>query len=261
MRYLLLFALIILGLASDASACRRCGLFGNRCRFVAHQKFVQPVVVAQQPQTVILQANYAAQPLGVLGATGYSYGQYPAIGAYAYMDRQLAINQLARLSENLVKAASDAVPQFTAAITASANADASVAAIVAKGAAATAALNAAGGQQQSKTREITIRIGPDGAQVVNSAPQQPGPPADDGHVIEPPASQTASGLDSCIQCHNESQARGGFRLDGTLEPNLILKAMKAIQTDQMPPKSSISDPTQRQQVQRSAIESLFSLVD
>jgi len=75
LRKFCLFPLILLVIACltpvTAEACTRCGLFGNKCRFVAsHAQYVAPVVYPQAASVFVVQNSYPA-PLVAQGQTIY----------------------------------------------------------------------------------------------------------------------------------------------------------------------------------------------
>ena len=90
--------LILLGLAVDASACSRCGLFGRRCKFASHHvAHVAPVV---QPTVTNFVFNNTFPAAFTLAPGGSSvYGVQQASAAYAprpdyFMDRATRLEEL-----------------------------------------------------------------------------------------------------------------------------------------------------------------------
>ena len=255
--------------ADTADACGRCGLFGRRCRFVSHKFHAQKaVVVAQQPQTVILQSNNYAQPLGQLGNTGYGYTQ-GAYNPYQYIDRQAALNSLARMSENLVKGGVQAAAEFRAALDSAGGADAAVAAIHARGHATTAALSAAGGANafRSPTQTITVEIDATGQARILGADKQtplPAPGSNQqqpgGTVIQPPQQQVQQlGMSVCLQCHSGAAEKGGgLSLEDLSDSTKILRALDQVKQDRMPPKAAFPDDAARDRIREQVVNELFS---
>lgn len=98
------FALIALGLvalfATEADACGRCGLFGRHCRFhhVAHEQYIAPVVVQQQPdvQNFVFNNTFPVPFLAGQGSSVYGYSL--AASAYTF-DPNLFLDRSARLTE------------------------------------------------------------------------------------------------------------------------------------------------------------------
>lgn len=90
--------LLLLGLAVDASACGRCGLFGKRCRFQSHHvAHVAPVVQPTVTNLVFNNTFPAAFNLSPLGSS--VYGVQQASAAYAprpdyFMDRAVRLEEL-----------------------------------------------------------------------------------------------------------------------------------------------------------------------
>lgn len=220
----ILLPLLILGMSVDAEACTRCGLFGQRCRFVSHHaKVVQPVAAYPQAaaSTITIQNNYngaaLTSPLALQGNTVYGY--HAAASAYSVNPEQV-LNQAARLVENAQGLAQTGFQQFSAAATAQLAGQQEVAKIIA----ATEHLKAAN-VAASTSQSITVKTDASGHATVTTDP-----PAGQ------PATEAPKAFATCTKCHSGATPKGQFSLDGeSFSAPTITKALRAIASGQMPP--------------------------
>ena len=96
-RYVLL-VLILLGLAVDASACNRCGLFGRKCRFASHHVAHVPYVAPATTTNFVFNNTFPA-PFLLAGQGSSVYGVQQASAAYLdrpefFMDRAVRLEEL-----------------------------------------------------------------------------------------------------------------------------------------------------------------------
>jgi mono/diheme cytochrome c family protein len=97
------FALIALA-AADASACNRCGLFGNRCRYYTAATYVAPIAAVPASQNVyVIQNSYPAPLVGQGSSAVVSNGGYQSL-TIGQFDPTAFLSQ----SLQLVKAGQDA---------------------------------------------------------------------------------------------------------------------------------------------------------
>lgn len=75
------FFVILACAPTSADACNRCGLFGNRCRYVATSTYVAPVVAAvpSVSNVYVLQNNYPAPLVGQGSSALVSNGGYQSL--------------------------------------------------------------------------------------------------------------------------------------------------------------------------------------
>ncbi len=280
-------AFIVIALvASKSDACSRCGLFGNRCRFavvaapvVAHhvqhvEAVAAPIQYQQQP---IVVNNIYPQPNGaalLAQQGGTTYGiQSPAI--LRLTDPDLALRQAYELAKATQSLASSGVSGYNSMAALSLQLNANANDPLARGAAATSVLNAAGlnpATAQLNQGPLTIQITRDqtGAlrveQMNAGSPQQlngnsqchpncqqPQPPAQSqpqGTATPPDASQAPSipgtpGTSilaaKCASCHGLSltEPKGGVFIDANQKLSCVtaLRAIGHVRRGTMPPSA------------------------
>lgn len=216
-------ALVTMLVAADtASACNRCGLFGNRCRYVqrAHV-YAQPVVAqpAYVPQQVTNLSIVNTYPQG---STVYGVGQLAA--PYA-VNPELAISAASRMADGAASA-------LTAAITLGQESNAQVAE-VAKLKLAVEHLQAAVGSagQQSGSIQLRITQGAGGIKVEQmDGDEKP-------ERITPPASASLLAA-KCASCHGleQTQPQAGLYYDAghALDATAALRALDVIRGNDVP---------------------------
>lgn len=229
-------------LAADASACGRCGLFGNRCRFhhVAHVQHVAPVVVQEQPDVQNFVFNNVF-PVPFLAAQGSSvYGYSLAASAYTF-DPNLFLDRSARLAELALQTAqagndgANAVAQGVLAANEAADRRAknTVLALAAMEA------NGQGAAQAPQSFRVSIVNGKLSIETIDAKPA--GPTAGDPAEAVPPFAAF-----SCAACHD---GKGGANrppadsiIDGKtpLSEDRYRRAVKRVADGSMPPNTQLS---------------------
>ena len=262
----LIALLILLGLAADAEACNRCGLFGNRCRFaVRHHAPVYHAPVAKvitpyvAPQNVYVIQNSYPAPLVPSGGTQYaSTGSYQSIvgnllDPNAYFAQELALLKAANDTNALRAERSSQLFQRVAEL------QAPYAEKLATGAAAKMVLDAAGlnsATQQQTSNAVVIRRDEYGKlQVSQLSPEQIA--AMGGKQPDAPAPPEPGGKypllgQFCSSCHglNLAEPKSGFYLG---DDPAVAKSMREkffgitqqLRSGKMPPASS-PQPTNEQ---------------
>lgn len=278
-------AFIVIALvASESDACSRCGLFGNRCRFavvaapvVAHhvvphhvEAVAAPVQYQQQP---ILVNNIYPQPNGaalLAQQGGTTYGiQSPAI--LRLTDPDLALRQAYELAKATQSLASSGVSGYNSMAALSLQLNANANDPLARGAAATSVLNAAGlnpATAQLNQGPLTIQITRDqtGALRVeqmnagtvqqlngNTQCQNCQPPAQSQPqgTTTPPDAPQAPGIPGtpgtsilaakCASCHglNLTEPKGGVFIDANQKLSCVtaMKAIRHVRRGTMPPSA------------------------
>jgi hypothetical protein len=107
---------LLLGLlfAADASACNRCGLFGNKCRYSYAQKYYYPVsyaapVVYTPPSNVQNFVFNNSYPVAAFGNSVYGY----SLAAQAYsVDAGQVLDRAGRLAELAFTSGTRAIGDF-----------------------------------------------------------------------------------------------------------------------------------------------------
>lgn len=239
----------LLTLTTDAEACRRCGLFGNRCKFVqrievqkVQKVYAAPVQAYQQPtQTIVIQNNVSGQaltsPLALQGSTLYAqaqapYGYQTAAAAYS-VNPEAILNQAARLTENAQNLAERGFEQYTTAATLQLSGQAEVAKIVA----ATQHLKAA--TAVSSTQSITVTQQGNKKTVTTQPPLEPQPSEPPPEPLPPLPSNAPAAFVSCVRCHSGPTPKGRLSLDLELfDPAVITKSLRMIRDEKMPPADS-----------------------
>ena len=274
--------IVIAQVASESEACSRCGLFGNRCRFAvvaapvfAHhvEAVAAPVQYQQQP---IVVNNIYPQPNGaalLAQQGGTTYGiQSPAI--LRLTDPDLALRQAYELAKATQSLASSGVSGYNSMAALSLQLNADTNGPLARGAAATSVLNAAGlnpATAQFNQGPLTIQITRDqtGAlrveQMNAGSPQQlnggtqchqncqpPTSPASQpqGTTTPPDAPQSPSipgtpGTSilaaKCASCHGLSltEPKGGVFIDANQKLSCVtaLRAIGHVRRGTMPPSA------------------------
>ncbi len=235
MRYILA-VLLLAGLAADASACGRCGLFGRKCRYSCGH-YVAPVAYAPPSTSTnfIFNNVYPSAFPYLLAQGGNSvYGVQQASAAYAespafYMDRAARFTDrafdLAQTGQAAFNSNSTLALQVSNDIDRRRN-NAYVAAL---------AMEANGPTQQ----QLTVQI-QDGKMAIVQPPQavtQGGP-----QQVQP---QQLVQANSCATCHDgrgTNNAPKAVVLDGSvfIDKPLLEKCNLRIMDGTMPPKSQLS---------------------
>ena len=249
-RFVFALALVLL-YQGTSDACNRCGLFGNRCKFVAHT-YVAPVVApayAAQPVYVV-QNNYP-QPLVSQGSTNYSatsqsYQQsvLPLLDVNRYFSQTLELQKAATATQALQSERALTVFQRVAELQAPSLER------YAAGSAAAMVLQAAGldptvGNSNSQAVVISrdsqgkLQILPLSAEQTLKVTQKITTKAE---VAPPPGGETPFLAKYCYACHGleKAEPKGKFYLGN--DPT-VAKAMKSnffkitqqIRTGKMPP--------------------------
>lgn len=236
----------ICAMPSDAEACSRCGLFGNRCKFVSHVA-VAPVAIIKQPEVFVIQNNYpAANGAAFLAQQGGAvYGFNGAAQAYT-LDPAAVLRQAADLARGAQSLAQVGLDGYNVSAGLALQLNAQVQEPLAKGAAAAAVLNAAGLSQPSQATQQAIRLYRDGSgrwQVENleAAAVSAKVEAQTQPVPVPVADPNSVGVTvaaKCSQCHGLSLAepKGGLYLDRghSIDCRQSLKAISAVMSGKMP---------------------------
>lgn len=284
-------AMLVIMCPISAEACGRCGLFGNRCKFV---KVVAPVVAVAEPvivnretpvviTNVFPQANGAAV-LAPQGLTGYTYGGFQQLSQAYTLDPAAVLrqaHQLATDTQALTKAGLDG---YTNVASLALQLNAQTSTPLAQGLAAATVLNAAGlsgnAAQQLNAGPLSVRLYRDQSgqwQVDASDPTQPrtqvqasvrqsvesGRPLPPDATDPPPPVAANSLLSAkCASCHGLSltEPKGGLFFDAghQLDCNSAMKAIKAVRRGTMP-KNAKTSPLSEEEKAR-LIDELTSLV-
>ena len=229
--------------ASDVLACSRCGLFGNRCRFVSQHHEVAAVVAApivQQPPISIIN-NYApgngAAATLIAPQGGSVYGLSTAVQAYS-LDPAAVLRQAAELTKGAQQLADQGLKGYgqtaALALTLQASQPAIQAAVVQPI------------QQPPQTLQIELRDGK--WQIVQpTASTTPPAPAQDPPQRPASVASPARGFPlvnkHCGKCHGVDIAapKGGVYLGGEEQDCKInLSAVAAVLSGRMPPGSQLS---------------------
>jgi len=237
-------AVVLLLLVSDAAACGRCGLFGNRCKFAAAHVVAAPLVV-KAPEVLVIQ-NAFAQPngLALLANQGTTaYGLQAAAQAYT-LDPAAVLRQAAELTRGAQSLAADGLNGFssTASLALQLNSPANDA--LAKGTAAALVLQSAGLNQPGASQSQSLRIARDASGRWQVQHEEP---AKAVQALERPTAEIAG--DSlikakCAQCHGTtlSEPKGGLYLDAgaPLDCAAALKSIDAVLSGRMPKGQQLS---------------------
>lgn len=270
MRYALLVCAFMTTLARESEACSRCGLFGNRCRFVQQQTSypvaVAPVTQYKSPDVFVVQNNYpapngAAALLAQQGSTVYQGGYQSAAQAYALNPADV-IRQASELTKAAQLLAGDGLKGFNQVASTALALQASSAEPLIKSKAAVDVLNAAGlSQQLTQPQSLAIRIsrGSDGQWQVTQAdpaavserlevkvePKSPAPMVTPEVEIQPASSAKPSVINAkCGSCHglNLTEPKGGIYLgsEHKLNCKAVLRSLTLIKADKMPKDSKLT---------------------
>lgn len=236
----IVFSLVAI-VASDVLACSRCGLFGNRCRFVSQHHEVAAVVapvIAQPPISIInnyAPGNGAAATL-IAPQGGSVYGLSTAVQAYS-LDPAAVLRQAAELTKGAQQLADQGLKGYgqtaALALTLQASQPAIQAAVVQPI------------QQPPQTLQIELRDGK--WQIVQPTVSTPPAPAADPPQRPASAVSPARGFPlvnkHCGKCHGVDIAapKGGVYLGGEeVDCKINLSAVAAVLSGRMPPGSQLS---------------------
>jgi hypothetical protein len=259
-------ALLLLGLlllvTNSTDACGRCGIFGRGCRYaVAYHAptYYAPAAVAYTPpaQTFVFNNSY---PTPLLGNSVYGY----SLAAQAYApDPALILDRSSRLAELAFTSGQRAIGDFndTAANALALSADASRRAqntVLALSAIQANQQQPATANSQTLSFKATVTNGKLSVQPLElNATAQPAPaPCTNCEV--PPAvpqpsdqgtlqfSAPAVGLAMCASCHDGTGRKHTpeglvFDPQQAITPEQYQRAVKAVVSGKMPPKSTLSD--------------------
>jgi len=254
MRIAVILGLLLIG-ASTADACQRCGLFGNRCRYVAPvvkqavvQQYAAPVAY-QAPAAVVAAPQYSYQPppiyvtnvypdangaAGLLAKQGNSiYGFQQAAAAY-FANPAEVLRQAAELSRAATQTAALGLSGYNQTAQTQLTLQASIAEPLAKGQAAAEVLTAAGlTQSVARGESIALRLSAGVAVNEHTTPSQ---------SLPPPISLLA---EKCGRCHglSLSEPKGGVYVDPghKLDRATLGDAMRAVATGNMPKEGQLTD--------------------
>lgn len=249
-RYLVAFAFCVVWMAmvADVEACQRCGLFGNRCKFVSHVA-VAPVAVIKQPEVFVVQNNYppgsgAAALLAQQGGT--VYGLQAAAQAYT-LDPAAVLRQAADLARGAQQLAADGLNGYNTSASLALQLNQQANDSLAKGTAAALVLNAAGLNQQALNaapQALRLTRGPDGRWSVEQAD-----PATVAEKLTAKAQASTAPTDpiatggsvvsaKCGQCHGLAKAEpaAGLYLDDghAISCEQALRSIRAVMSGKMP---------------------------
>lgn len=255
-----LMVIILLSLVSGESsyACQRCGLFGHRCRYYKApvvSSYVAPAVVYKQPEVFVVQNNYP-QPIGAIAQQGNSvYGYQAAAQAY-FVNPAEVIRQAAELSRAASATASIGLTGFNQTAQTQLALQASITEPLARGAAASQVLTAAGlSQPLTQSQSLALRVyqqngqwkveSADPVQVNAQINQHYGskPPGEVGLPIAPePNGRTSILSTKCARCHGVSlsEPKGGIYFDAGQRINcdIFRNALAQVHSGKMPPPDS-----------------------
>lgn len=243
-----LAVLLVSCLASDASACGRCGLFGRACRFQSHHVAavaVTPIVQAA-PEVFVVNnvyppANGGAALLAQQGGT--VYGLQAAALQYR-VDPAETLRQAAELARGAQRLAETGLTGYQTSASLALQIQSGVDDTLAKGVAASAVLSAAGlnpAQQQAASQSLRITRGVDGKWAVEQL--GPGEVAAQLEVraeSKPPKQQASGSLVDrhCGRCHGaeKSQPDGGLYVysGASLSEAQRNRAAQAVVSGEMP---------------------------
>jgi mono/diheme cytochrome c family protein len=251
---------IPLAFPPDASACGRCGFFGNRCRFVSHvhhaaEIVAAPIVAAPAPISIINNypaANGAAPyTLAVPGQT--VYGLSAQIQTFQ-LNPDAVLRQAGELAKASQESANKALQGYGQTAALALSLQASQAAPQAAPQAISLPVAAA---PPPVTQSLTVTFR-DGKWVVDSGSAPQAATRDDSKDQAPPvptpAAPAAGGQPTagvakrlvqkhCGQCHGPSLAspKGGVYLGGDeVDCDVSLSAVAAVMNGRMPPGGNLS---------------------
>lgn len=261
-----LACILVLFLYADSYACDRCGLFGNRCRFVAHHAaVVTPAAIVKQPEVFVINNGYPAANTAPQGTTVYGYQQ--AAQAYT-VDPAALLQQAANLAIAANTTAVTGINGYNSLGQLQLQLQAGLAQPLVQSQAAQAVLNAAGiGQPVKQSQPLNLRIYQDGSGnwQVDSGVQAPQALFGWGRATANQPSQGATATaktpeanvppaaplpaqtllaQKCGSCHGTQLAtpKKGLYIDGTqkLECETILASVKAVRSGAMPKGETLS---------------------
>lgn len=255
-RLLLLVGLLIGLFATDAEACQRCGLFGNRCRFQSYYyPTYQPVTYAAQPTTQNFVFNNSYPVAALLGQGNTVYGYSLAAQPYT-LDPAQVLDRAGRLAELAFTSGQKAVDDFNdtagnaLALSAEANRQQQNTLL------AMTAIQANSQAQptQSLSFRATVTNGKLSLERIEAAPSAAvTAPCPDGNCPPPAPKDGTLSLSAgnligqyCGTCHDgtgQKDTPRGFVLDGQtrLVNGQFQAAAKAVMAGKMPPKSQLSE--------------------
>jgi hypothetical protein len=264
-RILLSITLLVACFASDARACNRCGLLGNRCRYYKPTYYApayQPVAVVKSPDVFVVQNNYP-QPIAAQGNTVYGY--QTAVSAYAVNPAEL-FRQAQGLAQASTATTQLAITGFNQMANTQLTLQAQITEPLARGHAASQVLSAAGLSQpfnQQQQQSLALRIYSDtngqwkveqqvNAQIEASVgngvqPVQPAPTRDPPSI--PSGEQSNSMVaQKCARCHGltKTEPKGGVFLDAGHRVNcdIFREAIRRIKSNdpaiRMPPDGGLT---------------------
>lgn len=237
-----------------SEACQRCGLFGNRCRYVApvvqkqvvanyaQASYVAPVVQPYVAPTYVPAQQYqppalyvtnvypqANGQLGLLADQGKSQYIQPYTLQQAVSSLSVNPSEMLQLSGNLLKASQEYQAKgwegWNQQVQAQIQLNSSIAEVIARGNAAAQVLGAAGLSQQtgdSVRAEITATVN-NGSQHMTS-----------GSVL----------ASRCAKCHGVTltEPKGGVFLDAghQIDSAVITQALEEVMQGRMPPGQALS---------------------
>lgn len=217
------FCFFVLGIIPASFGCGRCGLFGNKCRFVNHAPVhhVAPVVAkaADFNQNIIFNNIQPPGDLAPRGTTVYGLSralEYNAPNSALYLDN--ARRALEFAGDTTVSARTIDTLTLDAA------------AVDARGRAVEAAFRSLAPDSAAISRSTTTRV-----TIRNGLPV-----IEDNPPLAAPLPRNFGGL-TCLKCHAvDGSAAAKFVIDDTFDLQKFMSAEAAINDGRMPPKATLS---------------------
>lgn len=202
-------AFMLLGaLATDASACHRCGLFGRRCRFqhhVAHHvPYVPPAAYVPPAQQTNFIFNNSSVPAYLLSPQGNSVYGYQVSAQSYNLDPALYMDRSGRLAEQAMALAQEGQNGYNAGVALAMQFNESLDRRQKNTVLALSAMEANKTTSQASSFRATVEGGKLSVeQYPNGLPPQ----------------QQVGGLltTKCAACHSGGTAKAGLVLDGSQE--------------------------------------------
>lgn len=251
--------------ADISSACSRCGLFGNKCRFLAPSHYYHPQAVQYVAQPASVQTfNFVNSfPTPILAQGNSVYGYSLAAQAYS-LDPAQVLDRSSRLAELAFSSGQRAIDDFntTAGTALALSADASRRSQNTLLALSAIQANSSADAPQSMSFRATVTNGKLSLERIEAAPAATAPhcdnctpsspPTDDGRLTlkleSNPPQYVTSIATGCGRCHDGSGKNDtpkGLDLSGqsAITNEQYLAAAAAVLSGRMPPKSQISEET------------------
>lgn len=256
-----IIAVVLLLCATELHACNRCGLFGNRCRFVqshvveSHVQ-VAPVAAYKAPEVFVVQNNYPAPNGGAAilaqqGATIYQPNGYQQAAQAYLVNPADVLRQAAELTRAAQKLAGDGLNGYQQTVTSALTLQSTLAEPLIRSQAAAQVLSAAGlNQPPAQQQSLALRItrGLDGQWQVSQADAAQITAKVEQKIEARPTEQVSSEASvlsaKCASCHGKelTQPKAGLYIDAgiKLDCKTALKSLQLIKSGKMPKDGTLT---------------------